>query len=146
MIAFRPMQPDDRKFVISNWSSSFRVSTYAGMISNATWATVMHAEIGALIDRPSTMVIVGWEPDEKDHLGRDFLYGFVAARRGDPYVHYCYVKHDYRKRGFARRLLEAAGVDPDGRFSYSFRTSVLADLAGKMPRAVWEPVSTKEGM
>ena len=43
-IAFRPMIPADRQFVLSGWSSSFRTSRYAGLIRNSRWADVMHVD------------------------------------------------------------------------------------------------------
>lgn len=140
-IAFRPMVADDRQFVISGWSSSFRTSLYAGIISNATWADVMHREIGRILDRADTRTIVACEPDEFDHLGRQFLYGFAAVRStGEPYVYYCYVKKPYRGRGIAHRLLEAAGVNPECRFGYACPTGPL----GKLPTAKFDPVPARE--
>lgn len=147
-ITFRPMAADDRQFVISTWSSSFRTSRYAGLVSNATWADVMHREIGAILDRPTTRTIVACEPSELDHLGRQFLYGFIATRTVvgvRPYVYYCYVKKKFRRRRIARRLFDAAGIDAAGGFVYACRTGALLDVATKIPGATWDPVPAREG-
>lgn len=127
-ISFRPMIAADRQFVLSGWSSSFRTSIYAGLISNARWADVMHREFGAVIDAPTTSVIVACEPGELDHEGREFLYGFIATRnRGEPYVYYAYVKKPYRwPRPFriGHRLFDAAGIDPAEPFTYAAGTAI----------------------
>lgn len=145
MIAFRPMVADDRQFVISGWSSSFRTSDYSGMISNANYARVMHAEIGLIINRPTTSIVVACEPGELDHQGREFLYGFIAVRTGGkPYVYYCSVKERFRERRIARRLFAAVGIDPRLAFRYAYRTRFVDDLASKIPEATHDAVSAKE--
>jgi len=127
-IAFRSMIPADRQFVLSGWSSSFRTSRYAGLIRNSRWADVMHVEFGAMIDAPSTSVIVACEPGEVDHEGREFLYGFIVSRTmGTPYVYYCYVKKHYRHPKpfkIGRKLFAAAGIDPREPFTYAAPTSI----------------------
>lgn len=126
-ISFRPMIADDRQFVLSGWSSSYRTSKYAGLIRNSRWSTVMHEEIGAFIDAPTTSVIVACEPGELDHEGREFLYGFIATRTGGmPYVYYVYVKKPYRQRlaHIGRQLFTAAGIDPTEPFVYASGTAI----------------------
>lgn len=170
-ITFRPMTADDRQFVISTWSSSFRTSPYAGMIRNDRWSDVMHPETAALIDRATTRTIVACEPSELDHLGRQFLYGFIATGPSRmPLVHYCYVKNKFRRRGIARRLFDAAGIDPAGGFVYTYRTNiakwilevcrcghprkaherhqtgVCEHFNAKIPGATWDPVPAREGL
>lgn len=147
MITFRPMDSDDRQFVISGWSSSFRKSPYAGMISNERYSDVMHREIAAILDRPTTRTLVACEPEELDHLGRQFLYGFIAVRStGAPYVYYCYVRLGvgFRRRGIARKLLHAADIDEAGPFKYAYRTDVVRDLAARIPLATWDRVTALE--
>lgn len=127
-IAFRPMVAADRQFVLSGWSSSYRTSIYAGLIRNSTWAEVMHRELGAIIDAPTTAVTVAIEPGELDHEGREFLYGFIATRtHGAPYVYYVYVKKPYRyPKPFkiGRRLFAAAGIDPTEPFTSACSTAL----------------------
>lgn len=133
-IAFRPMVAADRQFVLSGWSSSYRTSIYAGLIRNSTWAEVMHREIGAIIDAPTTAVTVAIEPGEQDHEGREFLYGFIAARNhGAPYVYYVYVKKPYRYPkpfSIGRRLFEAAGVNLGEPFTFASRTAIGDRILG----------------
>jgi hypothetical protein len=130
------MVPADRQFVLSGWSSSFRKSRYAGLISNARWAEVMHREIGAILDAKDTSVIVACEPGELDHEGREFLYGFIATRKtGAPYVYYVYVKlayrlaaHPERPYRIGRRLFAAAGVDPAEPFTFAPPTAIAEQI------------------
>jgi len=144
-VSFRPMQPSDRDFVISAWSSSYRTSHYAGLLSMRTYADVMHREIKLIIDHPSTLTIVAEEPGEVDEEGRPFLYGFIARRAAaqrtePPYLYYVYVKTPYRRGrtkgleiGYAAQLFRAAGIDPRRPFEYACETSVSLQLARKIP-------------
>lgn len=136
------MTADDRQFVISGWSSSFRKSDHAGMISMATWADVMHREIGAVLDRADTIALVAEEVGELDERGRPFLYGSLVYRRDPvrirlrqaspldprwlvlPYVFYAFTKIRYRERGVARRLFAAASINYRAPFAYACRTEV----------------------
>lgn len=167
-ITCRPMIADDRQFVISGWSSSLRTSIYAGMISNKRWAAVMHPEIEAILNAPTTSTLVAYEPGELDHEGRQFLYGFIATRTGRPYVYYCYVKKPYRhprKFRIARQLFAAADTDPTVPFGFACRTGIgdrilatcrcglhrndhiaAADCPRFAPkfRGTWDPVPARE--
>lgn len=149
----RPALPSDRQFVLSGWSSSFRRSRYAGIISMETWADVMHPEITRILDHPSTSTLVAEEPGETDERGAPWLYGFIAfrgsARTRRPYVYYTYVKSPYREarrrlgepQGVATLLLAAAGIDPRRRFEYACETASALSLAaaGKIPLAECNP-------
>jgi len=149
--AYRPMLDVDREFVISAWSSSFRMSPYAGPLAMDTYADVMHAEIEQILARPSTQVIVAHEPGETIDGGRPFLYGFIVRRIGGqrPYVYYVFVKHFYRRGGkrhaldvgHARGLFAAAGINPLAPFSYMCRTLWSDRLATKIPLAEWNPIA-----
>ena len=146
-VAFRPMIADDRDFVRSGWSSSYRTSLYAGLILMEDYAAIMHFTIDRIFDRPSTTIIVAHEPGEVDYEGRPFLYGFIAIRTDlpQPYVYYVFVKNAYR-RGRARHHLElghatalfaAAGIDPSRPFGCACWTSVCDQLVSKIPLATF---------
>lgn len=151
MTLYRPadLSPDadDRAFVTSTWSSSYKSSHFAGLIASEDWAAIMHVQIGKLLDRPTTRTIVACEPD-------GFLYGFVAGdtSRRLPVVYYVYVKDPFRsqdegggRRGprHARRLFEALGVDPAATFLYTSRTAIVARLTDKIPRATFAPAAAR---
>lgn len=128
---------EDRAFVLSAWSSSYKSSHFAGAITAEDWATVMHDQLGKVIDRPRTRTIVAWDRPA-------FLYGFIAGDTSGvvPIVHYVYVKDPFRSQPepgarsgprIARGLLEALGVDPARRFLFSCRTPIVATLQGRDP-------------
>lgn len=149
-LGFRAMAATDRDLVVSGWSSSLRMSHYAGFISMKRWASVMHVEINATLDHPDVSTLVAEEIGETDHMGRSFLYGFItwsSTLTAMPYVFYCYVKRPYRRgteqgmvQGHAAQLFAAAGIDPTKPFSYACRTGVCAQLARKVPLAEFDPL------
>lgn len=131
MIQHRPLIPADRPFVIATWSSSYKSSPYAGILFTDDYATVMHATINRVLDRPETTTLLACDRDD-----RDFLYGYIVGELADtPIIHYAYVKTPYRRSGIARGLLAAIGVNALGRFVYTSKTEIVKDLASKMPRA-----------
>lgn len=150
MTAYRAMADEDRDFVVSGWSSSFRLSKYAGALTMERYADVMHGEIAAILARRDTRVLVAYEPGETIDGERPFLYGFLVERVGGPlpYVYYVFVKKFYRQGrerhgldlGHAAGLFAAAGIDPLAPFSYMFRTSWSDQLTTKIPLAEWDPI------
>jgi hypothetical protein len=129
---------DERAFVIATWASSYKHSHYAGLISSEDWASVMHGQLGKLLDRPTTRVLVAWDPPA-------FLYGHIVGDTSSPMpvVHYTYVKDPFREAGIARGLFAALGVDPARPFLYTCRTSMAARLADKIPFARLTPAAAR---
>lgn len=160
MTLYRPadLSPasDERRFVISSWSSSYKASHFAGLITSEDWADVMHIQLGKIIDRPTTRTLVAASDD-----GERFLYGFICGDTSgrQPIVHYVYVKDGFRseRRGgkregprYARRLFATLGVDPGGPFLYTCRTPVVTQLIyprgdgdSKIPRATFCPAAAR---
>jgi hypothetical protein len=138
----------DRDFTIATWSSSYKNAHTAGMIASEDWPTVMHAAIRKLLGRPTTRAIVAYEPP-------DFLYGFIAGDVSGPVpvIYYAYVKDPYRSspRGdgtrsgprHARGLFGALGVDPEGPFLYTCRTSIVTRIAHKIRHAKFVPAAAR---
>lgn len=126
----------ERRFITSQWSSSFKSSHYAGMIYTDDWATVMHPQISRVLDRPDTTTIVAF--DDKD---RRFLYGFICGdvSQRPPIVFYVYIREPFRKWGYARGLFGELGVDPTRHFLYTAKTGMVPRLAEKIPAARYEP-------
>jgi hypothetical protein len=145
---------DERRFVISSWSSSYKASHFAGLITAEDWAEVMHVQLGKILDRPTTRTLVAVSADR-----RPFLYGFIAGDTSGrlPLVHFAYVKDGFRSKRvggrregprYARGLFAALGVDPEGLFLYTCRTPVVSQLshptsgeASKIPRATFCPAA-----
>lgn len=148
----RPMNPDERAFVVSGWSSSYRLSPHAGLLPMHAYAAIMHPVIEATLDHPTTRVLVAAAPGDTDHEGRPFLYGFLVYR--DPrYVYYAFVKSEFRRgrsrfqlgAGYGRQLMAAAGIDPARAFEYACSTKHTTEIrdAGKLPHATFNPMPAR---
>lgn len=142
-VAYRPAAARDRAFIVSGWSTSYRTSYSAGMIAMDDWSTVMHTQIEKVLDRPGCTTIVAHNPDDPDPIAD--LYGFIAADPRERYVFYVYVKHHHRRRGFARGLFGAVGIDPRRAFGYACSTRSAIEIieAGKAPMAKWDPLPAR---
>lgn len=106
-------------FVSKSWLASFRSSDWAGPVPNNLFEQVYADAIRQLLER-GAQVLVACNPDAPDHvLG---WICFERTRDDRPVVHYMYTKSLFRRRGVARSLLAAAGIDPKARFFYTYRT------------------------
>lgn len=162
MTIYRPadLSPasDERRFVISSWSSSYKASHFAGLITAEDWAEVMHVQLGKILDRPTTRTFVAVSTDRI----HPFLYGFIAGDTAGrmPIVHYAYIKDGFRSEGvrggrregprYARGLFAALGVDPEQSFLYTCRTPVVSQIdrptsgqSSKIPRATFCPAAAR---
>lgn len=132
MVTFRPALADDRPFIVSGWSASYKRSRDVSFIPDEHYADVMHDVIGRVLERPGVEVIVA---------SGEVLQGFVCFERPD-YVVYIYVAQPFRGRdsAVARGLFTAAGIDPAGRFSFAARTKASWALRAKIPLAQYDPM------
>lgn len=139
-VTFRAAMPDDERFVVSAWSSSYKNSHSAGMIFTDDYAGVMHKQIERVIGWPSTRTIVAFESKDPSHL-----YGFISGDTTErtPVVFYVYTKEPYRRSGHARGLFSALGVNPEHRFLFACKTAIVPTLAGKIPAARFDPATAR---
>ncbi len=136
-IACRPGTTADRSFIVSAWSSSYRLSRDCSFIQMATYADVMHPIVESVLNRPRTETIIAH--------GSEAMMGFVAFERPDM-VMYVYVAQPYRRNGIARQLFAAACIDPDGRFKYAARTRVsweIMTVSRKAQLAEYRPMEAR---
>lgn len=153
MITFRPADltnEGERIFVVSSWSASYKQSKTAGLITDEDWPKVMHDQIGKILARPASTVILG-----VDDKSPTFFYGWIAGDKSGrvPVVYYCYVKEPYRRNGYengvrvgdgyGRRFLRAFGLEGKDHFLFSCMTPVIQDIGAKIPRARWEPAAAR---
>lgn len=142
IFTYRPALPDDRRFIVSGWSSSLRMTRDLPLITMADYADIMHPQIEKTLDRTGVQTIVA---------GGSVLAGFITfeceARLFDDrgwanadYVFYVYVASFFRKRGVARDLFRTAGIDPASRFHYACRTHGSWELRSKIPLAHYSPM------
>lgn len=140
-IAFRTLEPADRRFVVDSWARSYQMANTAGLVQLDDWLPIMIPQIGRVIDRVDVTTMVAYDPETPPPAD---LYGFITADVSvEPaLVYYVFVKQSYRGRGLARVLFRAIDVDPDAPFLYVCDTPVVGTLrrAGKIPLARWKPV------
>jgi GNAT superfamily N-acetyltransferase len=142
-LAYRPAVAADLSLVYGTWLASFRLSHAAGLVPMATYGAVYTDAIDRLLKRRGTELVVAYHPGAE--LGDADLYGFACAELGAvPLVHYVYTIETFRRRGLARELLEHAGIDLAARWEYSYRTPVVAKLAGKLGQATWAPLRARD--
>lgn len=127
------MHADDRQFVISGWSASYRMSRDVSFVQMRDYADYMHPVIQSVLARPATEVLVA-----EGHV----LQGFLAFERPD-YVLFVYVPQPFRGNGLARSLFEAAGIDPSSRFEYACRTRASWECKDKIPNAQYNPMRAR---
>jgi GNAT superfamily N-acetyltransferase len=147
--AIRPMTAADRQFVRSGWSASYRGARDLPLIPMRGYADIMHPIIDGYLDHPAVRTLVA-----EGQLG--VLFGFVAA---DPtpyvtrlrdqrlelagYVYYLYVADPFRRRGFAKQLLAAAGVDRANPFGFAASTPWCRKLRNKIPFAEYDTMRAR---
>jgi hypothetical protein len=124
VITLRPAIPDDLQFIVSGWSSSYRMSRDC-TTPMALYARQKHEEVRYYLDHSAEVIVAEGS----------VLQGFIAFERPD-YVFYVYVPQPFRGRGIARQLFYAAGIDPSSRFEYHARTRASWECRHKIPLAV----------
>lgn len=138
-ITFRPAagrDSEDRTFIVSTWSSSWKGSNYAGIIDADDWSAIMRPQFEKHLERPDARAIIACERNDPS-----YFYGWIAGDvvERTPVVWYVYVKEPYRRTGIARRLFAALGVDPARRFIYACGSPMAIRLADKIPLARLNP-------
>lgn len=136
-LAFRPAtSADDRIFLVSTWSRSFKLSHSAGLISSESWPHVMHPELERILDRDGVRAVIACERDDPD-----YFYGWAAGDTSGrtPVLYYVYVKEPFRRTGVARRLFAAIGIDPSQYFIYVCRGPSYRQVASRYPLAKYNP-------
>lgn len=135
-------------FIVSGCSASLRMTRDIPLITMADYASVMHPQIEKMLDRAGVQTIVaegsvlaGFICFERDaHIAdRDAVTHRRCSITIADYVFYVYVAKPFRRRGLARELFNAAGIDPGSRFYYACRTLSSWELRGKIPLAHYSP-------
>lgn len=133
----------ERHFILDAWASQLQYLHGAGFVSMRTWFAVMLPELAGVLARPGVKALVAYDADDDGRIAD--LFGFAVAEPDSdpPLVYFVYVKDEYRRHGFARRMLAALRVDPAKRLDYALRTPVMGDLSRKMPLARWTPIGAR---
>lgn len=100
----RPGGAGDRGYIVDSWLQSYRPSPFATQLPDwAYWSHFGHVGIVESI-MESSPALVACLPD-----ARDFIYAWaVGDRRG--FLHYVFVRNDFREQGFAKALVDALGM------------------------------------
>lgn len=125
---FRDCTPDDVMDVVKWWTGSYRKSKWAGTIPNNKFSDVQGEVIRQLLSR-GAKCLLACNPASPEQV-----LGFVvheATRKGEPVVHYLFVKDIYRKRGVSKSLLAEVGIPGDGTAFYTHRTAYSKYYNGK---------------
>jgi hypothetical protein len=138
VILTRPATTADRAFIVSGWSSSYRMSRDC-TTPMELYAKQKHEEVEYYLARAKALVAHG----ETGVLFGVIVYDpstYVATinRRQvirDGFVFYVYVASPFRRRRIASHLFAAAGINPYQRFGYACRTQWSWDLRSKIPNA-----------
>lgn len=147
-LAFRmPHAIDDRKFICDSWSRSLRMCESAGFVDMRHWMAIAVEQAKRYLARSYVTTIVAYEDASWASAADIYGYVIVDTTEALPLLYYAYVKDEYRRRGFARALFAAAGIDPADRFGYlcETRSTVALVEAGKMPKATHDPVPIRTG-
>ena len=118
-VEIRPSRREDEHFILSSWINSARGSGFAKCVSPTEYHEGQRRVATGLLQ--SHGAIVACDPEDQD-----VIYGWACV---DPVgvLHFAYVKHDLRRAGIARRLLEEAGLG-DGTLTVSHWTPALRFL------------------
>ena len=128
-----PMRDSERSLVCSSWVHSvvdaMGHGTRSGSKHRHAYMASMGYEVDAEMARASTVVLVA-----RDAECQARAYGWIAG--DDSYIPgtllWCFVKHDHRREGVARSLLDALARELDGVSKYARRSrhDALAERAG----------------
>lgn len=141
MTTYRPALSADELFVVSGWSSSYRMSRDLAFVQMANYAEVMHPIVRSVLARPGAWTLVC-----EGRVLRGFICYEPAYDDRAPLVNYVYVAQPYRRRGHARGLFAAAGINPDEPFDFACRTKMSWELCvvhGKAQRARFNPMRAR---
>jgi GNAT superfamily N-acetyltransferase len=147
VIAYRHMDSRDEHFVLDSWAKSYRESDYAGLIQNKDWFPIMLRQLGKLLTLPHVKVTIAFDPSDADRVAD--IYGWICVEHGfvSPLVYYVFVKSAYRRRGIARDLFRAAGIDLARPFAFICQTAVIEEmikdrtLSKLAPHATFRPIA-----
>ncbi len=122
----RLMVDEDRTAVLSWFSKSYKRSRDVAFIHTEDWGSIMRPVLERVLRDSIVLVAAGELP-----------WGFIAF--DGTYVLYLYVTQPFRRRGVARALLKAAGINPAKPFTYAARTRASWLCRQEIPMAVYDP-------
>lgn len=119
----REATPEDADFVIGtfldSWLGNYNAGPFPIHLQRPTYRETIHTLLARARAR-CTVVCLSENPDFV--VAWALVEAFPNALRGldQPCLHYCYVKHPYRRRQIASALITASGIDPTKPFRHTF--------------------------
>lgn len=125
-VRIRPALEADVPFIFSTWLRSYRDSIFAANISTTVYYAEHHKVVEKLLK--SSEVYIACADDDISEL-----YGFICGQKIDGIlvIHYCYVKHSFRRLGIGMQLLNMFDYDPSKASIYTHMTKVGRTLGHK---------------
>lgn len=119
-------EADEWNLIWDSWARSWMKSQWSGTVRNCDWKDVTSKSFKELVDRPTTIVYVAYEPLEN---GMRRMKGYIVAEPSRKIIHWLYVKRDYRGQGVARDLLDKVLIGSQRReWTYTHRTNACQRL------------------
>ncbi len=131
----RPYYVNDSAFIIqsflrSYWTGAIRETP----VKSATYYKEHHAWIMRVFQTTGYAILVAHAAGEYDAI-----LGWALVEARDPVIlHYVYVKEALRQMGLARRLIEAATIDPRT-MVYTHVTRIGNTIMRRYPEATYNP-------
>lgn len=134
LIAVRPASHGDLAFIYSAWLESYGSGS---PISINVWKSVYYIEQRKVINRllrsdlvHHQMIVLADDPA--------VIVGFVIWQPEECVIHYCYVKHDFRRMGVMGDALDRLGIDP-GKCQFTHLTYLMQQLRPKWAKLTYNP-------
>ncbi len=128
-----PAREKDLGLVYDAWLDAFYDAHASGPMPSDVYRAAYRETIRRILTM--TPALVARSPRDEN-----LLYGFVCATAAPPVLYFLYVKQPYRRRGFARALMQHVGLTPAKRFVFTFKTALATELVEHWPHARFDPL------
>jgi GNAT superfamily N-acetyltransferase len=128
-----PARDRDLGLILHAWPESFYDAHASGPLPRDVYHDAYDETVARVLAKPGVTCLVARSPRDGD-----MLYGFVVFEPGVLWM--TYVKQPYRRRGFARALMTAAGFGPFTRFDYTFKSQAAGEMCRRWKGARWNPL------
>jgi GNAT superfamily N-acetyltransferase len=126
-ISLRPVQPEDKNFILNSWLKSYRSAYAVKRMQNEAYFLEEGKVIKDLLNNVDVLIAC----DAKDP---NQIFGYAVSQkvRGTYVLHYVYVKLPFRNCGIAKALIEGQGHKLNKQAaSYTHHTQAVDQLSYK---------------
>lgn len=105
----RPANPSDISFIYSTWLKSFKYDSILGKsLRSSVFFTNYREVIDYILEDDDTEVNILYTPENEN-----VILGYIVYTQKNYFLHYVYVKEDFRQFGVARQLLKSCLFDSE---------------------------------